>query len=181
MQSLFHQLFARRANFLRRRDHRGNRRGLWIPALLQDKSHVHQTDHDRHLHQRTDYRYKGRAAVDAEDRRRHCNCQLEVVAGGRECECCRFGIIRADGFSHPKRNQEHRHEVNDKRNSDTQRVKRDAHDKISFEGEQHHNCEEQGDQCHRADTPQKDFAIPVIALDTAQVLARISFITIPQE
>jgi hypothetical protein len=69
-------------------------------SSLEVQRHIHQSDHHRHLDERTDHGSECRAAVDTEYRHSHGNRQFEVVAGGGESERRGLGIIRAGSASH---------------------------------------------------------------------------------
>jgi hypothetical protein len=53
-------------------------------AAPSPQRNVDESDHHRHLHQRTDNSSKGRARVYTVDRHRHSNRELEIVAGRGE-------------------------------------------------------------------------------------------------
>lgn len=58
---------------------------LFFPPLLAEpERQVHQPDHHRHFHQRTDDGSEGLAGIDAKNRHRHRDSQFEIVAGSGE-------------------------------------------------------------------------------------------------
>lgn len=85
---------------------------------------MHQPDQDRHLNQRPDNSGKRHAGVDPEYRYGYGDRKLEIVARSRERDGRGLGVSRTDSFAHPKRHQEHDHEVNAQRNRDSNDVHR---------------------------------------------------------
>jgi hypothetical protein len=75
-----------------------------------------------HIYQRSDHSRKCSSGVDAKYRDCNCDCQFKIIGGGGKSQCCRFGIIRAELFTHVKGDQKHQHEVKQQRDDDPQDI-----------------------------------------------------------
>lgn len=64
---------------------------------LEPERHIHQTEHHLHLDQGVDDRCELHTGTDTENRHSDGDCQLEVVAGCGERQCCGLAVIGADG------------------------------------------------------------------------------------
>ncbi len=94
------------------------------PVSLQPQRNLHQQNQRRDLDQRADHRGKGRAGVEAEDRDRNRDSQLEVIARRGERERGRLRVIGTCLASHPETHKEHHHKIDQQRNGNTQHIQR---------------------------------------------------------
>src|SRR5208283_2903562 len=113
---------------------------------LEPHRKVDEVDEHRHLDERAYHRRECLTRVDPEDRDSHRNCQLEVVGCGGKGKCGRLSIMGTHLTAHVKRDEEHDHEIDEKRNGDTNDIKRDLHNIFALEGEHHEDREKQGDK-----------------------------------
>src|SRR4030065_798326 len=85
-----------------------------IIFLLKPQCNGDRPDHYRPSHQRPDHSRKRRTGVDTEDGYGHRYRQFKIVTRCREGQGSCLGVIRAQLFSHVKRDQKHHYTINQK-------------------------------------------------------------------
>ena len=121
-----------------------------VPSL-EPEGNVDQADHDRHFHQGTDHRGKGRPGIEAEDRHGHGDGEFKVVAGSRKSQGSGFAVVGPDLPAHPERHKKHHHEVDQERDGDAHHVQGNLDDEVAFETEHDDDGKKQGNQGDGAD------------------------------
>ena len=131
---------------------------------LEEEGDVDQADEHRDLDERPDDRRERRPRVDAEDRDRHGDRQLEVVRRRREGERRRLRVVGPELPPHPERDEEHHDEVDEQRQGDAEHVERQGHDVPALEREHHDDGEEERDERDGADRRDESRLVPLAAL-----------------
>lgn len=138
------------------------RDGLVVPAL-DIQRHVHQGDEYRHLHQGTDHGGEGHLRLDAEHGDRHSDGQLEIIAGGREGDTGRAGVVGAEPVGEQECHQEHEREVDGQRNRHQHHVQGRFDDGPALQREHYQDGEQQRTERDGGDAGQERLLIPRLA------------------
>lgn len=133
---------------------------------------VNQADQNRDFHQRPDHRGERHPGADTENRHCHCDGQLEVVGRGSEAQSSGLCVIRPRLPGKEEAHDEHKHEVDEKRNSNSYHIQRNLDDVLTLQGEHHDDSEQEGDQGDGADPGDEFFVIPKLIFYLCQAEAR---------
>jgi hypothetical protein len=142
---------------------------LFEQRLPEIQRQIYQRDHHRDLDQRSDHRCECDLRSRSEYRHRDRDRQLEVIRRCGETQCAGLAVIRVGSFGEEKTHHEHDHEVDQKRDRDTDDVHRYPDNRLAFQGEHHDDREEQCDERDGTDSRDEFPLVPVAPLDPHQV------------